>query len=115
MPFAELSGLVAALCWTVSSLMAPGLIQRFGTMRFNTFRIVIASSILVLICLVTQRFNATLWQHAEVIVLLVMGIFAIRRDANTGFASSSHTNVHVDSLSEHAENRRFALSEITFN
>lgn len=76
MPFAELSGLIAALCWTISSLMAPNLIQRFGTMRFNTFRIVIASSILLAICLITQRFNATLWQHAEIVMLSgLLGIF----------------------------------------
>ena len=76
MPFAELSGLVAALCWTISSLMAPNLIQRFGTMRFNTFRIVIASSILLAICLITQRFNSTLWQHAEIVMLSgLLGIF----------------------------------------
>ncbi|MDE8604280.1 DMT family transporter [Marinomonas sp. RSW2] len=76
MPLAELSGLVAALCWTISSLMAPGLIQRFGTMRFNTMRIMIASAILLLICLVTQRFNASLWQHADLIMLSgVLGIF----------------------------------------
>ncbi|MCW4628793.1 MULTISPECIES: DMT family transporter [Marinomonas] len=76
MPFAELSGLVAALCWTISSLMAPGLIQRFGAMRFNTFRIVIASSILLVICLITQRFDATLWQHAKIIMLSgLLGIF----------------------------------------
>lgn len=76
MPFAELSGLVAALCWTISSLMAPGLIQRFGTMRFNTIRIMIASSVLLFICLLTQRFNASLWQHAELIMLSgVLGIF----------------------------------------
>jgi len=76
MPLAELSGLVAALCWTISSLMAPGLIQRFGTMRFNTVRIMIASAILLFICLVTQRFNASLWQHADLIILSgVLGIF----------------------------------------
>ncbi|ETI57777.1 DMT family transporter [Marinomonas profundimaris] len=74
MPFAELSGLVAALCWTISSLMAPGLIQRFGTMRFNTIRIMIASSVLLFICLLTQRFNASLWQHAE-LIMLAYGLF----------------------------------------
>jgi drug/metabolite transporter (DMT)-like permease len=76
MPFAELSGLVAALCWTISSLMAPKLIQRFGTMRFNTIRITIASSILLLICLFFERFNAALWQHTEVVMLSgLLGIF----------------------------------------
>lgn len=76
MPFAELSGLVAALCWTISSLMAPRLIERFGTMLFNTVRIVIASVILLLICLVTQRFSLALWQHAEIIMLSgLLGIF----------------------------------------
>lgn len=76
MPLAELSGLVAALCWTISSLMAPGLIQRFGTMRFNTVRIMIASVILLFISLVTQRFNASLWLHADLIILSgVLGIF----------------------------------------
>jgi drug/metabolite transporter (DMT)-like permease len=76
MPLAELSGLVAALCWTISSLMAPGLIQRFGTMRFNTVRIMIASVILLLISLVTQRFSASLWLHVDLIILSgVLGIF----------------------------------------
>ncbi|BFM49880.1 DMT family transporter [Marinomonas sp. THO17] len=76
MPFAELSGLVAALCWTLSSLMAPKLILRFGTMRFNTFRIVIASSLLLLICGVTQRFDSSLWQYADFIMLSgLVGIF----------------------------------------
>jgi drug/metabolite transporter (DMT)-like permease len=76
MPLAELSGLVAALCWTISSLMAPGLIQRFGTMRFNTVRIMIASVILLFISLVTQRFNASLWLHVDLIILSgVLGIF----------------------------------------
>ncbi|MCB5162147.1 DMT family transporter [Marinomonas algarum] len=76
MPFAELSGLVAALCWTISSLMAPGLIQRFGTMRFNTLRIVIASTLLLLISVMTQRFNTALWQHADIVMLSgLLGIF----------------------------------------
>jgi drug/metabolite transporter (DMT)-like permease len=76
MPLAELSGLVAALCWTISSLMAPGLIQRFGTMRFNTVRIMIASVILLFISLVTQRFSASLWLHVDLIILSgVLGIF----------------------------------------
>ncbi len=76
MLFAELAGLGAALCWTISSLMAPRLIQRFGTMRFNTVRISIASSILLLICFIGQRFSAQLWQHAEVVMLSgVLGIF----------------------------------------
>jgi len=51
MPFAELSGLLAALCWTLSSLLAPSLIKQFGTFRFNTFRIVMAASMLLLISL----------------------------------------------------------------
>ncbi len=76
MVFAELSGLVAALCWTLSSLMAPRLILRFGTMRFNTCRITIASSILLILCLATNRFDDTLWQHAELVMLSgVLGIF----------------------------------------
>ncbi|MEP0073451.1 MAG: DMT family transporter [Marinomonas sp.] len=76
MPFAELAGLGAALCWTISSLMAPRLIERFGTMRFNTVRIAIASLILLLICVVGQRFNAPLWQHADLVMLSgVLGIF----------------------------------------
>lgn len=76
MTFFELSGLVAALCWTISSLMAPNLIQRFGTMRFNTIRIAIASLILIVICLVTQRFNTSLWHHTEMIMLSgLLGIF----------------------------------------
>ncbi|MBJ7538000.1 DMT family transporter [Marinomonas transparens] len=76
MLFAELAGLGAALCWTISSLMTPRLIQRFGTMRFNTFRITIASTVLLFICLVTQRFEASLWQHANIIMLSgLCGIF----------------------------------------
>ena len=76
MPFAELSGLVAALCWTVSSLMAPKLIERFGTMRFNTFRIITASTVLLLISAITQSFDASLWQHKNSIILSgILGIF----------------------------------------
>lgn len=76
MPFAELSGLVAALCWTLSSLMAPSLIQRFGTMRFNAVRIAIASAILLVISLMGQRFNEALWHHTEVVMLSgLLGIF----------------------------------------
>lgn len=76
MLLAELSGLAAALCWTISGLMAPRLIQRFGTMRFNTVRILIASTVLLLICFITQRFSASLWQHAELIILSgLLGIF----------------------------------------
>jgi len=76
MPFAELSGFVAALCWTVSSLMAPRLIHRFGTMRFNTTRITIASSLLILISLLGQRFDTSLWQHAPLVILSgLLGIF----------------------------------------
>ncbi len=76
MPFAELSGLVAALCWTISSLMAPRLIERFGTMLFNTVRIVIASVLLLLICLITERFSLALWQHTELIMFSgLLGIF----------------------------------------
>lgn len=76
MPFAELSGLAAALCWTISSLLAPSLIQRFGTMRFNTYRIVTASALLILICLVFQRFDQSLWMHTYTIMLSgVVGIF----------------------------------------
>jgi len=76
MPLAELAGLAAALCWTISSLMAPRLIQRFGTMRFNTVRITIASSILLLVCFIGQRFGPQLWQHAEIVMLSgLLGIF----------------------------------------
>ncbi|SBS39100.1 EamA-like transporter family protein [Marinomonas spartinae] len=76
MPFAELSGLVAALCWTISSLMAPRLIHRFGTMRFNTIRITIASCLLILISLLGQRFDASLWQHSPLVILSgLLGIF----------------------------------------
>ena len=75
MLLAELSGLGAALCWTISGLMAPRLIQRFGTMRFNTVRILIASTVLLLICFITQRFSASLWQHADLIIL--SGLFGI--------------------------------------
>lgn len=76
MPFAELSGLVAALCWTISSLMAPRLIGRFGTMRFNTFRIITASTILILVSLLTQRFDPSLWDHKNSIMLSgILGIF----------------------------------------
>lgn len=75
--FAELSGLVAALCWTISSLMTPTLIKRFGVMRFNTIRISIATVLLVFICLVTQGFNNNLWQYADMIMLSgLLGIFA---------------------------------------
>lgn len=76
MSFAELSGLGAALCWTVSSLMAPRLIQRFGAMRFNTIRITFAGSILLFICLVGHLFSAVLWQYSGMIVLSgLLGIF----------------------------------------
>ncbi|WP_133012343.1 DMT family transporter [Marinomonas flavescens] len=76
MPFAELSGLVAALCWTISSLLAPKLIQRFGTMRFNTFRIVTASAILLFISVITHRFDPSLWAHKNSIMLSgILGIF----------------------------------------
>lgn len=76
MLFAELSGLAAALCWTISSLMAPTLIKRFGIMRFNTVRITIASIILVVICLLTQRFKSTLWLYADIVALSgLLGIF----------------------------------------
>ncbi|MCV2404080.1 DMT family transporter [Marinomonas sp. C2222] len=76
MLFAELSGLVVALCWTITSLMAPTLIKRFGIMRFNTIRISIATALLVFICLVTQRFNNSLWQHADLVMLSgLLGIF----------------------------------------
>ena len=76
MPFAELSGLVAAFCWTISSLMAPGLIARFGIMRFNTLRITVASSLLLLICLYGQRFNEALWEHSLAVMLSgILGIF----------------------------------------
>ncbi len=76
MLFAELSGLAAALCWTISSLMAPTLIQRFGPMRFNTIRITMASAILILICLLTQRFNGQLWGYLDSIILSgLIGIF----------------------------------------
>lgn len=76
MPLAELSGLIAALCWTVSSLLAPSLIDKFGTMRFNTCRIVIASAFLLLICFVMGRFNHTLWQYADTLMLSgILGIF----------------------------------------
>ena len=76
MPFAELSGLVAAFCWTLSSLMAPGLIARFGIMRFNTLRITIASSLLLVICLFGQRFTDALWEHSFAVMLSgVLGIF----------------------------------------
>ncbi|MEL0613964.1 DMT family transporter [Marinomonas arenicola] len=76
MPFAELSGLVAALCWTISSLMAPRLIGRFGTMRFNTFRILTASTVLLCVSLLTQRFNLSLWEHKNSVMLSgILGIF----------------------------------------
>ncbi|TXR53063.1 DMT family transporter [Reinekea thalattae] len=76
MPFAELSGLGAAICWTLSSLLAPRIIGRFGTIRFNTFRITIAGVILVAICLASNRFDALLWQHSSAIILSgIVGIF----------------------------------------
>ncbi|TDO95871.1 DMT family transporter [Marinomonas balearica] len=72
----ELSGLIAALCWTSTSLMAPGLIKHFGTTRFNVIRISIASVILITVCLIQQRFDPTLWDYALPLALSgFIGIF----------------------------------------
>ncbi len=51
MVLAELSGLVAALCWTISSLVAPRLISQLGAFRFNTLRISFAALVLCFISL----------------------------------------------------------------
>ncbi|WCN11976.1 EamA family transporter [Marinomonas mediterranea] len=76
MILAELSGLIAALCWTVTSLMAPSLIKQFGTSRFNAGRIFIASVILIFLCVIQQRFSSTLWDYALPLALSgFVGIF----------------------------------------
>lgn len=76
MSLIELSGLVAALCWTITSLMAPKLIAEFGTFRFNTVRIVMASIMLLLIAGITQTFEASLWQHkGQLMMSGLIGIF----------------------------------------
>ncbi|SBT16071.1 EamA-like transporter family protein [Marinomonas gallaica] len=76
MPFAELSGLVAALCWTISSLMAPRLIESMGTFRFNTCRITLAA---ILLCSISLwRFVSwdTLGDYLPLLILSgVIGIF----------------------------------------
>ena len=76
MTFVELSGLVAALCWTLSSLMAPKLITTFGVMRFNTFRIIIAAFILLFVSMIGNRFDEAIWTHSGYLVLSgLTGIF----------------------------------------
>jgi len=76
MSLIELSGLVAALCWTITSLMAPKLIAEFGTFRFNTVRIVMASLMLLLIASLGQTFEASLWHHkGQLMVSGLIGIF----------------------------------------
>ncbi|MFT2110890.1 DMT family transporter [Marinomonas sp. 2405UD68-3] len=75
MTFVELSGLIAAFCWTLSSLMAPKLITAFGVMRFNTFRIIIAAFILLCISVISNRFDHTILAHSRSLVLSgVVGI-----------------------------------------
>jgi len=76
MTFIELSGLVAALCWTLSSLMAPKLILTFGVMRFNTFRILIAAFILLLLSALGDRFDYAIFSHSGTLILSgLTGIF----------------------------------------
>ena len=76
MSLIELSGLVAALCWTATSVMAPKLIAEFGTFRFNTVRIVMASLMLLLIASLGQTFDNILWQHkGQLIASGLIGIF----------------------------------------
>ncbi|GAB3484027.1 DMT family transporter [Marinomonas epiphytica] len=76
MIYPELAGLMAAMCWTVSSLMAPRLIARFGIIRFNTTRIIIASTLLIVISLISDRFSPVLWEHSGLIILSgLLGIF----------------------------------------
>ncbi|CUB06236.1 DMT family transporter [Marinomonas fungiae] len=76
MPFAELSGLVAALCWTLSSLMAPRLIESMGTFRFNTYRITIAALLLCMLGLWRFVSWETLASYLPLLVLSgVIGIF----------------------------------------
>ncbi|TBR37573.1 DMT family transporter [Marinomonas agarivorans] len=72
----ELSGLIAALCWTVSNLLAPRLIAEFGAFRFNTIRIAMASITLLLITLIVQSFSPVLWQYSGWLILSgLIGIF----------------------------------------
>lgn len=75
MPFAELSGLIAALCWTLSSLLAPRLIEVMGTFRFNTFRITIAA---ILLC-ATSMWRLVSWDSlADYLPLLILsGVIGI--------------------------------------
>jgi drug/metabolite transporter (DMT)-like permease len=56
--------------------MAPKLIAEFGTFRFNTVRIVMASIMLLLIAGITQTFEASLWQHkGQLMMSGLIGIF----------------------------------------
>lgn len=76
MPFAELSGLVAALCWTISSLLAPKLIAHLGTLRFNTLRISFAALALWLISYTGNIEWQTLTPFLPLLLLSgVIGIF----------------------------------------
>lgn len=76
MSLIELSGLLAALCWTITSLMAPKLIAEFGTFRLNTVRISMASIMLLVIAALGQTFEASLWQYKwQLIASGLIGIF----------------------------------------
>jgi len=76
MSLVELSGLVAALCWTITSLMAPKLLIEFGSFRFNTVRISMASITLIAITVLTQTVDATIWRHTNALILSgLVGIF----------------------------------------
>ena len=76
MQLIELSGLIAALCWTLSSLMAPKLISEFGSLRFNMIRITMASFSLIFIVVLTQSINHLVWEHGGMIILSgLIGIF----------------------------------------
>lgn len=76
MQWVELSGLIAALCWTVSSLMAPKLISEFGTFRFNMIRITMASLTLIFVVLLTQNLATIPWHYSQMLILSgFIGIF----------------------------------------
>lgn len=76
MALVELSGLIAALCWTISSLMAPKLVTEFGTLRFNMVRITLASCTLLSITLLFQSFSSAIWQYSGLLILSgLIGIF----------------------------------------
>lgn len=75
MMFAELSGLVAALCWTISSLLAPKLIAQIGAFRFNLFRISFAASLLCIISL--WRINELGTLAHFILPLILSGLLGI--------------------------------------